>query len=139
MRPQVVGEIVEDFLIRILCAVAIFGVRGNTGLHGIRPLEPIAASGILCSDTQRHVFTVGLLDLSVDHHVGKRIFRRNYTHGAPEPGALQGRLQVIRQISSFRTAHFRIDLGLFDFVTFGHARFEVHDADIEQEGLGNLQ
>ena len=92
----------------------------------------MTTSRIVHRNIQREIFAIRPFDSTTDDHVSECANRWNDTHRAPVAGALQCRLEVIRNILRFCMADIGIDACLFRPVVLRHTSIKFHNADIEQ-------
>jgi hypothetical protein len=95
----------------------------------------VLATGVIDRNLELHVLAVRFLDAATDDDVRERFTRRDHPHRAPVTGALQRRLQVIRQVTRLGAAYFPVNAGIRRIVILRHAIVEFDDADIEQQRL----
>ena len=68
---QIIGYIVEDFLIRIAAAIPTLRVGSDTRLCLIRLVEPVPTRGVIDRDIQRDEFAIRSLDCAANNNVSK--------------------------------------------------------------------
>ncbi len=132
---QVVRDVVEDLLVRVLATVSPLRIRRNACLRAVTFRVPVPASGIFDGDLQLHVFAVRFLDAATDDDVCECFARRDHPHRAPVTGSLQRRLQVIRNVAGLGAAYFLVNAGIRRIVVLRYTVVEFDHADIEQQGL----